>query len=1739
MKKSTSYFFTVLFLSLNFLISTKSSAQTASTTIVYSGFQACGGCTVCGADYYCFNTLSSYCGNTAACNSRNFTDPVPPGNIVTGVTINYFSAQCTGGSLSATINGNSVPTVNEGNTGCPCSASPCGQSAGSSNIFPCGLPGYNNGGTNTLQLCTGANVCINRLVIVLTYAPANQATPATTPTSVLGQTTLCPGVATTFSCPAVANASSYGWTFPAGWTVNSGGTTNVVNATPGSAGNVCVRAQNLCGNSAYTCIPVTLSTNSTPPTSASASPNPVCASASTTTLSLSGGSLGTGANWNWYSGSCGGTLVGTGSTITVSPSSTTTYYVNAVGTCNTTACTSVLFTVNPAPTANAGPTRVLTCANTSTTLSGSGGGTYSWTGPGIVSGGNTANPTINQPGTYSLVVTTAGCPSTVSTVNVTQNNTPPSVTGATSGSLNCAVTSVNVSASTGATPVSYNWSGTGITAGTGTGTITVNQPGTFNYTVTNTSNGCTTTGSQVVTQNTTGPAVTAATSGSLNCTSTSVNVSASTAATPVTYNWSGTGITAGTGTGTITVNQPGTFNYTVTNTSNGCTTTGSQVVSQNITPPAVTPAASGTLNCNASSVNVSANTAATPVSYNWSGTGITAGNGTGTITVNQPGTFNYTVTNTGNGCTTTGSQVVTQDNTPPAVTASTSGVLNCTLTSVNVSATTGSSPVSYNWTGPGITAGAGTGTISVNAGGTYNYTVTNTTNGCSTTGSQAVNQDNTAPAVAAASTGSLNCNTTSVNISATTTATPVSYNWSGAGITAGAGTGTISVNTGGTYNYTVTNTSNGCTTTGSQVINQDNTAPPVTAGVSGVLNCTATTIDASATTTSTPVSYTWTGPGITAGAGTGTVSVNQPGTYSYTVTNTDNGCVTTGSQAVTQNTTVPTVTMPATQTITCAAPSVTLIASATPANSNPVWTGGVSSGVNSYTATAASAGDYTLTVTDPSNGCTNSGTTQVVPSAGFPIVNTSFSNPITCVTTTAQVIATTTATPVSYSWTGPGVVSGAATSTADVNTGGQYTVVVQNTASMCSSTVTIGVPINTLATTPTISATGSITCLTPSLTISGSPASGVTYTWSGTGIIGGTNSQNADVNQGGVYTLSVTNSDGCVGTETVNVTSDNAVPSFTLGTASSVTTTCSNPTATLSASSSIDPDAVYTWITPTSSTLTGTPVTSSTAGIYTVVVTNTVNGCSTSLTSSQATVEVVADAGIPSVTLTANSVSITCANPAPSVTVSTTSSPVSYSWSPTSGIVPGTETTASPVFNAAGSYSVVVTNTVSGCATGIASNVVDVTLDNDIPVITLSATTNTGNITCLASSVVVTPTITPASGNLTYTWSPAAGISTPINQASATFTDAGVYTLAVTNTVTGCVSSATSTTNTFTVTLDNTAPTATITAVSSNTMIGCGASNATVTLGSTVNSTNATNLNWLPSNTSAPTLGVVTAGVYTLEVVDAVNGCSVTTQYTVTGSSTPPQNVDAGANAGIACGSSSLALTGTSTSTNVSYSWTGPTATSITSGSNTANPIVSEPGDYTLTVTDNATGCQSTDVVTVSQTNIVAGFTADPTSGLAPLTVNFTNTSTGASSFNWNFGDGNGSTAQDPSNVFVNSGAYTVVLTASSGTCVSTYTVEIIVNDGLTLEIPNVFTPNGDGTNDVFTIKSTGVKEITLEIFNRWGERLYSFSGDKAGWDGKVPSGAIATEGTYFYFVKVTGFDDKTIEKNGTMNLFR
>ena len=1092
-----------------------------------------------------------------------------------------------------------------------------------------------------------------------------------------------------------------------------------------------------------------------------------------------------------------------------------------------------------------------------------------------------------------------------------------------------------------------------------------------------------------------------------------------------------------------------------------------------------------------------------------------------TVTATTVG--NFTVYPITSGCYGVPKKFSITINPNPTAGASVTQTLTCSNTPISLTGTGGGT---YSWSGPGIVSGGATSTPTVNKAGTYTVIVTSV-NGCTATANTTVSQNTVAPSPTASNTTTLTCTTTTASLTGGGGGT---YSWSGPGIVSGGTTSTPTVNQPGTYTLTVT-AANGCTATANTTVSQNTVAPSPTASNTTTLTCTTTTASLTGGGGGT---YSWSGPGIVSGGTTSTPTVNQPGTYTVTVT-AANGCTATANTTVNQNTISPTVIMPSTQTITCASPSVSLVASTSPSTSTVVWSGGVCNGTNSYTATACSPNTYTLVATDPSNGCTNTGTVDVISSSGLPSVTASNTGSITCSNTSVQVVATTTDTPVSYSWTGPSVSSGASASTATVDAGGTYTCVVTNTTTGCSSTVTTVVPTNTTPVSVSIAPSNTITCSVPSVTLNVSPNGGsYTYTWTGSGIVAGANTDSPEVNQGGSYSVIITDPvNGCTGTNSVTVPSNTVSPTLTVS-PSSFTTSCASPTVQLTANAS-DPSVTYTWTAPSTGLIVSgvnsqSPIVNG-YGEFTVAVTSTVSGCS-SILSSSSTATVVPDANTPVISISPNSLTITCTNTIVTTAVTSTNTTLSYSWNP-SPVSGG----ANPTFDTPGAYDVTVTAS-NGCST---FGNVSVGIDNTPPSITLTSGANDGTITCGNTSVSVNPTVTPSSG-LTYTWTSGSGtgISTPVNQADATFTEAGSYTLAVTNTVTGCMSVTSGTSNVFTVYTNTVAPGISVTPISSNTVIGCANTSVTYSANVTASGNNLA-YNWLPSGVSTVTNNVSSAGVYTLVVTDAVNSCSASAEYTVTGNTTPPQNVSAGSNVSMACGSSTIDLTGSSTSTNVAYSWSGPNASSIISGGNTANPTVGEQGTYTLTVTDNLTGCQSTSTVSVSQNSVSAGFIADPTSGVAPLTVNFTNQSTGATGYSWTFGDTNNNTSSntDPSHIYQSSGTYTVELIATAGPCSDTAYAIIVVEDGLSLTVPNVFTPNGDGINDIFMIHATGVKEISLQIFNRWGQKLYSFTGPNAAWDGIDQNGHKATDGTYFFFVKATGFDGKEIEKNGTVNLYR
>ena len=1151
----------------------------------------------------------------------------------------------------------------------------------------------------------------------------------------------------------------------------------------------------------------------------------------------------------------------------------------------------------------------------------------------------------------------------------------------------------------------------------------------------------------------------------------------------------------------------------------------------------------GNLSCSTLSSVLTATTTVTGPSYSWSGPGIVSGGGTSVVTVNQGGVYTVVITGSGGACpgASTSTINITQSGTPPIITASSSGSVTCTNTSVNLSASPAG--LSYTWTAPGgssIISGVNSENAVGSGGGTY--TVTASSGGCVTSTAVNVTSNTTPPTASSSAGGVLTCATTNINLSGGP-ASGVSYSWSGPGIIAGSTSASPTVNQPGTYNLTVTDLSNGCTGSSSTFVNQNITPPTATAAAASgsILNCSITSLNLSGSPSS-GVSYSWSGPGIISGGNTSSPTVNQPGTYNLVVTDASNGCSNVSSPAsvvITQDITPPSATAASASgsNLNCTITSLNL--SGTPASGvSYSWSGpGIIAGGNTANPTVNQPGTYNLIVTDLSNGCSNASSpasTSITQTTITINGSASTNSVITCVSSSVDLNSSPSG--YSYAWTASGgssINTGSGSQNATGTGGGTYTVTITDGSTGCFTNATVSIP-QDISPPSGVSATenGSLTCAVPTTTLSSTPTSGVTYSWSGPGIISGGTTANPVVNQAGLYTLVVTNnSNGCSNASapaSVNVLSNGAIPVANASVSGSIT--CSNTSLTLNGNP--DADATYSWSGPgiVSGGTTTTPLIDQ-PGSYVFVVTNTISGCSnsTTVTVSQNTtipLPVISSAGNNTLTCIATVVTLTA----------TPSSGVSYNWSGP-GITSG-GTTANPTVNQPGTYSLTLIDNTSGCS-NTTPVVVTITQNTVVPVVTSSTAAGSSSITCAIPSATLNAS--PTSG-VTYSWA-GPGITSGANTANPTVNLPGNYSVTVTDNVSGCSNISGSAGSVVNVPIDNVFPTAQINTATAGS-ITC--TNTVVTIDATA-STSGPNITytWTTSGSgnlsgnSSTTMPMVTgAGVYTLTVLNTINGCSNTSTINISSNVNLPTGVSAGTDVLLPCDSGSVVLNGASTSSNVSYMWFGPNSYSFI-GQNPNN--VSTAGSYTLVVTDINTGCSIVDTVSVINQSVQASFISNPISGVAPLLVNFTNTSTGAASSSWNFNDGNTSILTNPINEFVNTGTYSVVLIAfnSAGTCSSVATAIITVEDPFFLEIPNVFTPNSDGANDVFTIKSKGIKEITLQIFNRWGQKMYEFSGSKAAWDGLAPSGALVPEGTYFYFVKATGFDNNITEKHGTINLFR
>lgn len=266
---------------------------------------------------------------------------------------------------------------------------------------------------------------------------------------------------------------------------------------------------------------------------------------------------------------------------------------------------------------------------------------------------------------------------------------------------------------------------------------------------------------------------------------------------------------------------------------------------------------------------------------------------------------------------------------------------------------------------------------------------------------------------------------------------------------------------------------------------------------------------------------------------------------------------------------------------------------------------------------------------------------------------------------------------------------------------------------------------------------------------------------------------------------------------------------------------------------------------------------------------------------------------------------------------------------------------------------------------------------------------------------------------------------------------------------------------------------------------------------------------------------------YTVTGTDA-NGCQGTDQVVVTMTPTPVVAFTPSVTSGCV----PLAVTFTNTNpTNNTYQWTlgnGATSTSATS----ASTVYTSAGCYDVTlISTTPNGCvgQATFPAMVCVfPNPVADFTPNPAIlSLLDATSTMNNGSTGATTYQWNFGDGYTSTLTSPVHTFPSDdpGTYQIKLTVySAHGCWDTAYVNIEVQDELIYYVPNSFTPDNDEHNPVFKpVFTSGFDpfDYKLSIFNRWGEIVFESNDAQYGWDGTYTgSDGLVQDGTYTWKIE-------------------
>lgn len=1063
-----------------------------------------------------------------------------------------------------------------------------------------------------------------------------------------------------------------------------------------------------------------------------------------------------------------------------------------------------------------------------------------------------------------------------------------------------------------------------------------------------------------------------------------------------------------------------------------------------------------------------------PYSYLWSN-----GQTTQTATGLSAGTYDVTVTD--NACS--------QANTNFSIILATTGpTITFTQTNVGcsggnngaatVNITGGTVPYTIAWSNSVATA-----TNPNLVAGTYTVTVTDNI-GCLAIGSVTI----TAPTA----------------VTASATATPSACG--------AAGTGTVSATPGGgtapyTYtwsngpttqnqsnlaagNYTVTITdSRGCTATATTTITTPSSFTLNLTSIAG--NCSqpnSGSINLTVNGATPPVTYAWSN-----GAISEDVINLTAGNYTVTVTD-GNGCVQIASASVTVPT--PTTATIANTAVGCFGGN-NGTATVSPTGGVAPYTYLWSNGANTATITNLVTGTYTVTVTS-SQGCTLSATTTVNEPTTF-AVTVAATNP-TCPSLnngSATATATGGTTAYTYLWS-----NAATTATASGLVASTVYTVTATDANGCtataSTTLVSPVAVN-VAVTVTDEQCNNANSGTATALITNGTAP-YTPTWSN-GFVG-TNPTNLPP---GSYMVTVSDANGCT------ATASGTVNPSTLPT---VNITASNPTCNAANNGTIQAVGSFASFTWSHGALTN-PATGVGPGTYTVTVADA-NGCTASAST------VITEPAALSLNLAATQLNCNVPNSgAVAATAGGGTAPLTYLWS---------NATSTPSINnlAPGTYSVTVTD-----ANGCTITATETLATPNPPSLSLNVTP----VNCTApNTAAIDAIVLGGTAPIVYAWSNSANTPSIIN------ISAGNYSVTITD-GTGCTATQSTTISAIpvlTITVDTLNPTCfgfnngsidvfglytnfawshgdvnmpsvglgggsyTVTVTDNNgcsatrtfnlqepsalqlsitaTAIDCVDPNSGALQANASGGTSPYQYVWSNAATT-PTLATLGPGTYTLSLTDA-KGCSITATETLVPN--PALSIDLGGDRSICPGET------------VVFNLDTITAPILWHDGSTGNSYTATSQETVSVTVDFANGCQGSDAVNINLYPEVALYAVNDTSLCETEQVQFT---IGPAGFVYEWSNGN----LGPEILITEPGIYIVTATSNCNVALDSITVEI-EKCNCEVFMPNAFSPNGDGVNDVFRgyAECDEIPGYSFEVFDRWGARVFTTTDFNQAWDGTM-----------------------------------